>query len=1591
MADSPLNNSWPSFSKFWMKRWSFKKECKQCPHTFPRVPESSPPACVNVEARSSSLSEVEEMYFNRMAEDKDGAFLDYDDSATDATSSTEDISSLEPSLQGSMSFGELRLPHCPVASSSVDVTRTEKGSTCLMQLGNLGKEKTFPQLTASCPSQEAMETNSYFTDQENGGCDLKDRTEEDQNDNGSDPENVMDEDQDSFPLLIRSMSTSRRHSWEGPLSPSIYGDSRRRLSLDVLGIDSDAEGDREDEDQLESSQDPSAYELLETDITVADNTEDNRQATGIQGKISRMLPEDVMTEQIPRTEMRPRLDAGCAYTFREFHNRSSQSRATGSETSPKNQEEKENLEPNHLLVQQVLQELKAYHGQCNNAASSARTGSGSPQLHHSASPRDLTWMEFLAEKEDDDKTDRPEKGTKVKRTLSSLKNRMTGSFKDKGKAKEKEKESPKERRKFNNGHELVLGTFSSSTNCTLCSKPLSSRAGYQCVNCGVNVHKNCRNLLAECSTSKSKLKDSQQKLTGSPQSTTHHVSSVREQSRCAQVVTDGMPGTVRNTGMTILPRRPSQPSSSSASSISNHGVTAGEMEQELENGITRGKPWTEESLSLVSSSESLVAEDTIYASLKAELEVDSQEFEAESWSLAVDQAYAKKQSKEVIKRQDVIYELMQTEMHHVRTLKIMLHVYCRGMEEELQLSDQHIVKRIFPCLHQLLEIHKCFFSRLKERRKSSLEEGSERNYLIQRIGDVLIQQFSGECGDEMKAQYGKFCGQHNEAVNCYKVMYQQNKKFQNLIKKLSNYSVVRRLGVQECILLVTQRITKYPVLVERIIQNTEAGSEDHEELTKALALIKDTITEVDEQVSLYEKALRWKVIVDRMDIKSTARLKNGSTFDKISMMRSKRKFLHDGVVCWKAASGRLKDILAVLLTDVILLLQEKDQKYLFATVDQKPAGISLHKLIVREVANEEKGMFLISASDEGPEMYEIHTNSKEERNTWMAIIRDAICRYSMEEATVLGEQEEEWRQDEGRIARVKELQQILTAKDDVLKRTLTEKLDVYNEIAEVNGYLDTGRPRLLLRADSVESLRGDIVFTDLLKEVEKLQSLIACHPSNINWQLEDNLGSSGLPRRAETFGGYDSSLAGPSKEGSIKRKSNTLSSSSELKLKERAGARASSDPQLQDLSMEAESGQMSDLSRWYSSSSSVGLCDSEFVQSVQRLTHLLYKLKVSIAQQDSYIEMLRNMSASWERDRQYRPALSSSRGSLLLEQEKQRNFEKQREERVNVQKLQNQVRQEQQKWERERDRQKRELELKEAQLQEREKELQKRTEQVTQSKEELERHRQEYQQDLERLRESQRTVEKDRERLEQQQRKHLKQNPALVSSEVGQISGLPLDGDRMEVCLIPPGEAGLTLHGLKDLGQPCTLMEHSERPGEIQLQRENSTASVFARNPEIRQSLVSKPNVPIHLVSTTNESLKHTGVQQKIPTKLATLKGGKEKGGKGKDRQSIIVMSPSLVPSTSGSVTADFRQSNPTSIFAKDNAVLRGRRSSSPVISSSQSLPHQEPVVPMDIQLEPQSNTMPSGRSQLQSAPIATATKQPPSGQDESGNKIIFF
>uniref|UniRef100_A0A8C0C6T0 Rho/Rac guanine nucleotide exchange factor 18 n=2 Tax=Balaenoptera musculus TaxID=9771 RepID=A0A8C0C6T0_BALMU len=1026
--------------------------------------------------------------------------------------------------------------------------------------------------------------------------------------------------------------------------------------------------------------------------------------------------------------------------------------------------------------------------------------------------------------------------------------------------------------------------------------------------------------------------------------------SLKEHPR-ATLLSDGSPGLARNVGMTVSQKGGPQPAPSPAGTGTRLGPVTGEMD-ETDTLPLKFKQAADDCLSLTSlNADSILIEDPYTASLRREIEADAHEFEAESWSLSVDPAYVKKQKREVVKRQDVLYELMQTEAHHVRTLKIMLKVYSRALREELQFSPKAI-SLLFPGADDLLEVHGHFLSRLKERRQESLEEGSDRNYIVQKIGDLLVQQFSGENGERMKEKYGVFCSGHNEAVSHYKLLLQQNKKFQNLIKRIGNFSIVRRLGVQECILLVTQRITKYPVLVERIIQNTEADSEDHRDLTQALSLIKGVISQVDARVSECEKGQRLREIAGKMDLKSSSKLKNGLTFRKEDMLQ--RQLHLEGTLCWKTTSGRLKDVLAVLLTDVLLLLQEKD-KYVFASVDSKRPIISLQKLIVREVANEEKAMFLISASLHGPEMYEIYTSSKEDRNTWMAHIRRAVESCPDEEEGPYSEAEEERKVLEARALRLRDFQERLNIKDQQIAQSLSEKQHIYLAMAEMSGLEDLAPARLLFRGgDAPENLQGELILKSAMSEIEDIQSLICRRLGSANSQVDDGGGSSAPARRVEASGGYDSA-GSPGKNGSFQK--NVCNSNPSLR--DWQGPAGSPDSRLGDTpGASEEAPQAAEAPGAEPSPRLPALLESELVQRIQTLSQLLLSLQAVIAQQDSYVETQR--AAIQEREKQFR--LQSTRGNLLLEQERQRNFEKQREELAGVQKLQGQLRLEQQRWECERGRQRQELDVAAARLRQRESESLRVQEQLSQEREELERQRQAYQHDLERLREAQRAVERERERLELLRRVKKQSTvagalPPEVLAEAQPPSHTPsfngegLEGPRVSLLLSGAGP------------------EYAERP------------EVTRRDSALAEGRPAKSDVPIQLLSATNQIQRQAAVQQQIPTKLAaSTKGGKDKGGKSRGSHR-----------SESSASLDLKQPLLLNKFmGKEENASRSRRSLSPILRSStpppdSCLPASTPV-PADVP-----NEYFTFKAWGASSPPVALSSTPLDKEEAGKEDVIFF
>ncbi|KAG8456479.1 hypothetical protein GDO86_002312 [Hymenochirus boettgeri] len=910
---------------------------------------------------------------------------------------------------------------------------------------------------------------------------------------------------------------------------------------------------------------------------------------------------------------------------------------------------------------------------------------------------------------------------KVSRTFSFLRNRMT-STRNKSKVKNKDVKEKVNR------HQFVMGTFSGVAPCLVCEKALLGKESLQCSNCNVNVHKGCKESAPACTKKFQERYHPKNKQAGVISN-----SSYKDTSQPVPLTVHSLSAPL---GFSNNKKDPNHTAVLTSKSVPLSGFDRKSdtmLESDGETNGSRSRSHSEELLQTLGTSPStdcFPIEDVVDNPLLSEYSNDMLEFEAESWSLAVNPSFCKQQNNDVIKRQDVIFELIQTELHHVQTLLIMSEIFRKGMKEELQM-DPNILDKIFPCLDELMEIHKQFFSNMKERKEES--GVNDKNFIIRRIGDILVQQFSAENANKMKKTYGVFCSHHIEALNLFKEM-QQNKKFQNFIKLKNRNLLARRRGIPECILLVTQRITKYPVLVERILKYTTEGTEEHTDLCRALTLMKDLLAAVDLHVNEFEKEQKLQEILNKIENKTYTKLKNGLEFRKTDLANKDRVLLHEGVVFWKTATGRFKDIQALLLSDVLLFLQEKDQKYVFAAVDQKPSVISLQKLIVREVANEERGMFLISASSAGPEMYEIHTSSKEERNAWMRQIQEAVQSCPEEDEGKSCEYDEEKRVAEARVAKAQKCHDALTLHDQQICNNLEEKLHIYAGLAALVGrdnvHMD---PHLLFKTDPGEVPQAMGLLTAALKEAETLYTTITS-------QLEDSYCLPEHPENIENMGSFIS------EEKLDEEPALSHTSLSETKVIRKYSCDYPVSPVMADID--------------------IGDTDGRVLETVQNLTRLLYSIQATVALQDSHIELQNTLL----QDQELGFKSLGPRGTLLYEHEKCRNLEKHRGEMVNLHKLQHKFRQEQQRWLRECDQKQREHEEKETMLQQRELDCLSKENLLLQKRQELEQQQQEFQQNLDRLEEGHRLVEKEKEDLNVHLKfwKHFNHSVASSNSKVEQ-------------------------------------------------------------------------------------------------------------------------------------------------------------------------------------------------------------------------------
>ncbi|XP_056645208.1 rho guanine nucleotide exchange factor 18 isoform X6 [Diorhabda sublineata] len=645
-------------------------------------------------------------------------------------------------------------------------------------------------------------------------------------------------------------------------------------------------------------------------------------------------------------------------------------------------------------------------------------------------------------------------------------------------------------------HQWVTGCFGNSQICDVCTKLLSNKPALYCESCGTTVHQNtCKDNIQECV--KIKNAKSTSKLSGFAAPLTNAKNSISKRGSAS------IPGSQNTPASQILYDDKDNSSHGQHDSASYpDDVPIVPLEFLSDSPLTAADLCSDYSLGL-------------------------HEPEPDSWSPYVGKDISRKLKEKEVKRQEHIYEFILTEKHHCMTLLVMQKIFVEGLHKYFQLGPN--LERMFPRLIDLTELHLGFLARLRQRQRECP--------VVSSIADILLETFSNNHAAKLKSAYGEFCSRHRDAVEIYKYYMQNDQRFGEFVRHCQTNPLLKKKGIPECILFVTQRLTKYPLLIEPLIKTSKENKPEQESLQKALALVKEILVEVDAQVAEKEKEDRKLEIYNRIDAKSNT-VYRGQKFKKSDILQGNRSLKFEGVAMLMQGRGKMQVVLVIVLSDVLFFLQENSHKYTFFTPVSKTGVVSLQKLLVREIAGQDsRGIYLISSDPADPEMFELKVHKPKDKQVWIQAIREAVqsCPEDEEDMIALSTEEKQTlmnaKQNQVRqlIEAESDLEGQLRQKDIEQALLLEEKMSLQLKLLAAAG-LEPPSPPSYRHLVSENADTGQMWKEVLMavQEVSQLASSLYTTGTNLSRSVSsagehqsETYVSPILPKRAETFGGFD--------------------------------------------------------------------------------------------------------------------------------------------------------------------------------------------------------------------------------------------------------------------------------------------------------------------------------------------------------------------------------------------------------------------------------------------------------------------------------------
>ncbi|XP_059087726.1 uncharacterized protein LOC131884098 isoform X3 [Tigriopus californicus] len=397
--------------------------------------------------------------------------------------------------------------------------------------------------------------------------------------------------------------------------------------------------------------------------------------------------------------------------------------------------------------------------------------------------------------------------------------------------------------------------------------------------------------------------------------------------------------------------------------------------------------------------------------------IDGDDFEApdsdyepstEDWRKALAKEDLDRLGKKESQRQDVLNELFNTERSHVRNLKVLDRLFYRPLVAESAHSlGQHkeFVESLFPNLPDVLAWHTKCNQKMKDKVK-------RLGYPVGNIGDILSEMFFGDNGDKLIEIGSTFTKNQKFTIEELKDRRKRDQRFDKFLTETENKPECRRLQLQALLPMEHQRLVKYPLLLNQLWKKgSEICDKTEQDIVHSCQERTCVILEnIDRRVAEAQNMHMMAEIQKNLDTSGLDKLPDSplyKEFRKVDL--TQHTLLYDGVLTMKLGQKpktKTVDLHVLLLEDCVMLLQKQDDKYLLkyhmtnslamTAANQSNMGktcfapiIKVSNLLIRPNATDKRSFYLLNNSPNGPQFYELATQSSTDRAQWFKHITEA--------------------------------------------------------------------------------------------------------------------------------------------------------------------------------------------------------------------------------------------------------------------------------------------------------------------------------------------------------------------------------------------------------------------------------------------------------------------------------------------------------------------------------------------------------------------------------------------------------------------------